>query len=594
MEISDHLFSKLLSEYAAATDHTEDVRLAVTMAAMYSGIVGHALEKPLNFIAKAQWLLKAVELGSMSAVQSIFADRNVLRMVESIGRLILSHEPAGFKTPSISQDVLMNRLTEFASRPDVQSLNLLVFLGGGIPSRTTIEDLAASAESHAYWSPATRSTNIQERLRQAFPALQVGEFFEQMLSEDLQHLTSDAIDLVVGTQDEVVGYAYRNDLENLAKLPRSKVDPAAQALLGIAVLSGSVEVARYLLKEYHADPNARVEIPDRESSVGSPTFEDGEMDLDTSDTEVDIDDAGVDSDGTVPPEDEGELVGSSPDFMMFERGDPSIFDISVQFGQRDISRALLDYGAVVHAASGDTLSSLHWLARFDNADLTRLLCQSAADHNTFREVVHSKPRGGGPGEMDAIECIMHSGLWNNVATMFEFGVDPNAGADETSLLFLAVKPLAPAPGFILKALLDLGANVDPPLVQQQPALFWAIGSSNVVATHLLLSYGASLTQPDGGSFVDFAAECVTETASHGGNIEVVDKTGRATENGMERVRNASKVIRDMTVAARERAQGWKEALDQLLDNCGASCKGRTWLADDPVSPTLLLETVVVL
>ena len=46
------IHSKLLSEYVMAVRDDVDVRLAVTMAALYSGAVGPALEAPFNFVAK--------------------------------------------------------------------------------------------------------------------------------------------------------------------------------------------------------------------------------------------------------------------------------------------------------------------------------------------------------------------------------------------------------------------------------------------------------------------------------------------------------------------------------------------------------------
>jgi len=68
MELSTHLHKKLVAEYVIAAKESLDVRLAVTMAALYSRAVGPALEAPYSFIAKTQWLLKAVELGSQERV----------------------------------------------------------------------------------------------------------------------------------------------------------------------------------------------------------------------------------------------------------------------------------------------------------------------------------------------------------------------------------------------------------------------------------------------------------------------------------------------------------------------------------------------
>src|SRR3954452_12986885 len=167
MSLPESLMSKLLSEFTLASDDTHSVRLALTMAAFYSGALGPGIAHPWDVVAKAQWLLKAVELGSYAAVSSVMADLNVLRVLEEFGDKILAiHQPI-FASPSIALPTLLSRLRGFAAMPDVESLNILVFLGGDIPNETEREVARLTAGKNEQ----------QQRVRMAIPNMSQLEVF---------------------------------------------------------------------------------------------------------------------------------------------------------------------------------------------------------------------------------------------------------------------------------------------------------------------------------------------------------------------------------------------------------------------------------
>ena len=74
-----HLIDKLGFEYSNASSQDNASQNAITLAALYSGVVGPSISQPWSSLAKAQWLLKAVKQGSY-AVASIKRDKNMLRL----------------------------------------------------------------------------------------------------------------------------------------------------------------------------------------------------------------------------------------------------------------------------------------------------------------------------------------------------------------------------------------------------------------------------------------------------------------------------------------------------------------------------------
>ena len=125
-----HLIGKLGFEYSNASSQRDASRNAIMLAALYSGAVGPSIDQPWSSLAKAQWLLKAVELGSYATVSSIMRDKKVLRLIEDYDSRLLKVRHHCFRSPDVDLDALLRRLRDFATMPDIDSLNIFVFLGG--------------------------------------------------------------------------------------------------------------------------------------------------------------------------------------------------------------------------------------------------------------------------------------------------------------------------------------------------------------------------------------------------------------------------------------------------------------------------------
>jgi len=248
MPLPSGLMSKLLSEFIVASSHdTHSARLAFTMAAFYSGALGSGVERPWDVVAKTQWLLKAVELGSFAAVSGIMLDKNSCQILEEFGAKILKVRQLFFNSPSIDYQTLVYRLRSFADMPDVESLNVLVFLGEAIPEEAerTITRLTYGKNER------------QQRIRLAIPNLSRLEVFNLNRDSDLQVVDSDAFDLVLSNASEITTAVYNNNLEKFISLAESSGLKSGdlEYFMSLAIFNGSKNVVWFLLDQYHVDPN---------------------------------------------------------------------------------------------------------------------------------------------------------------------------------------------------------------------------------------------------------------------------------------------------------------------------------------------------
>ncbi|KAJ1338601.1 serine/threonine protein kinase [Microdochium nivale] len=576
IELSPHLHSKLISEYAIAAKESVDVRLAVTMAALYSGAVGVALEAPYNFVAKAQWLLKAVELGSFPAVHALFEDRNTRKLIESLGESLLSHKPLTFYSPNISTEPLIEQLRAFATLPDVESLNMLVFLGGEIPLTLSID------AEHQFSKPRS---SMQEKVRERFPGIYDLEDRESLLELDLQILDSDAYDLAFSQKEEMFVLAYTDDLEAMMRQPDTTIVPSLPELLCTAILGGSVRTVRYLVSNYELDPNST--IPEDSVVVNQPP------NMADQATSQDEPEAEENSDSDFTDYNESDNI---PDLDEEENYNLSFLDLAIILGRRAIVAALLERGGRIHAAEERQPSSLHYLARFDDEELAKMTCQSVPDRQLFKQIVQSTSSQGKLEGVSAIEWNIFAGRWKNVLQIIlqsppQTPEDSSSSSQgESNLLYMALSRSPPAPLFIIEEILARGANPNIAASAAEPPLYWTIGSSNVAATEMLLRYGASLRPIGGPDLVSFAKECLDEIDMYS-NIIVVNQEGVLRPEGLKEVKQATATIYAMVFIASEADHSWLQDLAVCMSQCPEACLGKIWRADrsEPSETTMLLE-----
>ena len=576
MELSPHLHSKLVSEYVIAAKESVDVRLAVTMAALYSGAVGVALEAPYNFVAKSQWLLKAVELGSLPAAHALFEDRNTLKLIEALGKPLLSYKPLTFYPPNISTEALIEQLRAFATLPDVESLNMLIFLGGDIPPTFSLD------AGHQFSKPRS---SMQEKVRERFPGLCDLEDRESLLELDLQSLDSDAYDLAFSQKEEMFVLAYNDDLEAMMRQPETAIAPNLPKLLSTAILGGSVKTVRYLVSNYELDPNSIIledsVVAYQSLNMANPVISQDEPEVEENSGSDFTDYHESDN---VPD------IGEEANYNL------SFLDLAIILGRRAIVTVLLERGGRIHAAEESRPSSLHYLARFNDEELAKATCQSLPDRQLFQQIVQSTPSEGKLEGASAIEYNMFAGRWKNVMQMI-LQLPPenpegssSSSQGESNLLYLALSRSPPAPLFIVEEILARGANPNIAAFTTEPPLYWTIGSSNVAATEMLLRCGASLRPSGGSDLVSFAKECLDEIDMYS-NVIVVNQEGVLRPEGLREVKQAAATIYAMVVIASEAGDSWLRDLEACMSQCPEACLGKIWRADrsEPSETTMLLE-----
>jgi hypothetical protein len=559
----------------------------MTMAALYAGIIGTPVERPFNFVAKAQWLLKAIEFGHTPAIIAVHEDPNTFKITETFGRSLLLYRRPSFKSPTISAPLLLKRLKEAAVTGNTIALNLLVFLGGEIPDHMQFNrEISPSANS------------LHRKLYEAFPALDQESYFEEFLQRDLQIMDSDAIDLMAArTESQGLKCAYNNDIEGFIQAAETLSEIELRHALEYAILGGSSNVVRYILGHFHLDPNGALEESSSEADW---------MSLDTDEEEEEEGGGGekeeseekedsVISQDEFEPQSEGDedesSSGSVPNFHLFEPlKDMRSFETALVLGRPSVVQAFIQNGAKIIPASGHKPSSLHFLARFDDEKLVATVCGSCADKTVLREIMESKPSTGPMKDISALDINMYARRWRNVMLMIQLANGGFSRQTASMLLLTAVSQMNPAPPSVLSALLNCGS--DPNIAHQsaQPPLYWAIGTSNVLATAILLSHGADVSLPGDTDLEGFAQECMDEINYYSG-VEVYNEQGEMCVGGLQRMRVAARTVYELMLLARKREENWKTDIGKCVEECPNDCRGKVWRADktDPAEATMLLE-----
>lgn len=205
MPLPNYLQNKLQAEFTILAQDSASIRTALTLSAFYGGILGPGIEKPWNLVAKSQWLLKAVELGSHAAVSAIILDKDVLAVLDMFGLQVLELRRPSFQSPEVDAERVRFRVEEFSKIGDEDVSSKLLPLitttapenaDRGLGSRTSAMEATAQAESHG------------SRERDAFL-----QQFTITRGSDLSLLDSDALDMGFGDKEDIVKSAYNNDLE---------------------------------------------------------------------------------------------------------------------------------------------------------------------------------------------------------------------------------------------------------------------------------------------------------------------------------------------------------------------------------------------
>jgi ankyrin repeat protein len=526
MPLPSGLMSKLLSEFIVASYGTHSARLAFTMAAFYSGALGSGIDRPWDVVAKTQWLLKAVELGSFAAVSGIISDKNSCQILEEFGAKILEVRQLFFNSPSIDYQTLVYRLRGFADMPDVESLNVLVFLGEAIPEEAerTITRLTYGKNER------------QQRIRLAIPSLSRLEVFNLNRDSDLQVVDSDAFDIVLSNASEITTAVYNNNLENFISLAESSGlksgDSDLEYFMSLAIFNGSKTVVRYLLDQYHVDPNQ-------------------------------------------------------------SWGEMSHLNNAIVFRRQSMVELFLSRNAMIEPAFGNKPSALHLVPRDDDPKLATLLCEHLNTKGTLQAVLNSSTTDGDLAGFTPVYVAMMCRSWKVAQIFLDYGADPNDGEDGAKLLDMSVLPMStPTPLSILQTLLQKGAKTDWRTAQSRSPLKMAIQSSNVLAVFHLLLHHASIIFADSTTAIEEAEYSVQEMQT-GPRLEVLNVDGDLCPNGWEDCSQASSVILEMVRIASAKENDWKNNLGDLVSRSPETCRSKIWILDQQIDEATMLVEVAI-
>ncbi|RYP90664.1 hypothetical protein DL770_003202 [Monosporascus sp. CRB-9-2] len=250
MPLPTHLIGKLRQEYARMSDATDAIRCAITLAGLYSGVIGPRITGPWNVVAKIQWLLKAVELGSHAAISVLMADKDVIEVLEEYGSSILNVHHQSFDSPQVDEAALLLRLKGFAEMPDEESANILVWLGGR-PDWDIFEKRLRE-KTGVVENDGGEVSTAEENLRQL-------SRFTIHRHADFDVVDSDAFDLNFAGASPIQRSVCNNALEDFAVFSEEQGlqprDEAAHHFMAGAVFQGSLDIVRYLVTRYAVDPN---------------------------------------------------------------------------------------------------------------------------------------------------------------------------------------------------------------------------------------------------------------------------------------------------------------------------------------------------
>ncbi|KAK6065175.1 hypothetical protein SCUP234_12690 [Seiridium cupressi] len=516
LPLPTHLIAKLRLEYANPSDAHQAIRSAITLAGLYSGAVGAPIEGPWKTVAKIQWLLKAIELGSHPAVTAIMLDSDAVGVLEEFGTCILRLSHRSFESPTVGQATLFHVLQDFALMPDEDSANILVWLGGPLDfhrfeRRRQKKDTPPGYASDGVSDGASDDASEADGLRQFHR-------FTANRKADLDMVDSDAYDLsMVEKSSPIERSVFDNSLEEFMILARDETLQFKETtrLMAAAIFHGSMDIVRYLCSEYKVLPN--------------DTWE-----------------------------------------------DMSHLDHAILFLRPLIVEYFLAQGGQIVEAKGSLLSGLHLANRHDDPSLVGSLCDHLKKEGRLTSVLESFPVEGKCEGWTVAFTAMACGSWKTLEVLLDQGADPNCPTpDGLSLITLATIPSSPAtPISILDLLLQNGASLGDEDVYDGSAFKYAVGSSNVRAVYQFLRHGALVSD----AAVRDAQENIEEAPATI-DAPIYDEDHNVVPNAWEDLYNASTVVCELLSIGRHKNGAWQQELDTALSKMDPGGLGKLWIVN---------------
>ncbi|RFU75464.1 serine threonine kinase [Trichoderma arundinaceum] len=423
-----HLIDKLRLEYVNSSDVDQAIRSAITLAGLYSGAIGAPIDGPWHKVAKIQWLLKAIELGSHAAVTAIMIDTSAVALLEKYGLYIKKLSHPSFKSPDLDMSAVFRALQGFADMPDEDSANIMIWLGGNL-NFDSFEEALNLRDSLDTDTPAKEANGPENLYR--------FRRFTANRQADFEMVDSDAYDLfVVESASAIERSVFNNALEEFMRLAREQGlrfgDKKTPFLMAAAIFQGSLDIVRYLVSEYGFKPD---HIWDNMSYLNQAILFRRRL----------IVEYFISQGGKLNRAEETTLSGLH---LVMRFDDPSFVTyLCNHLEENNALNSVLESATTDGPLSGNTVA------------FTAMICRSWRN----------------------LEVVLNYGADPNCST---------PGSTQ-SMLVHAVTPSSPAvPLSVVTLLLNKGARVNSDKGYQGSALMWAVGSSNTQAVYHLLLHGA--------------------------------------------------------------------------------------------------------
>ncbi|KAK6540707.1 hypothetical protein TWF694_008099 [Orbilia ellipsospora] len=514
MALPDYLRSKLRAEFIALAQENVSIRTAFIISAFYGGILGPEIQKPWDLIAKVQWVLKAVELGSYPAASAIVTDKDAINVLEIFGLRVLGLRRPFFESPEVDTEKVRFRFNEYGKMGDtditskvIPLINKDATVGDEVDgSRNDCELTESTAEVGSLVSPSCPE-------RDAFM-----DTFTLTRGSDLYFLDSDALDSSFRDAEDIVKSVHNNDLENFIILAREKSLSRGSEKLNyyasVAVYNGCFEVVSFLTEEFGEGPN--------ESWQGATHLEDSSL-----------------------------------------------------FGQTRITRYYLDKGPNLMPDDAKKLSLLHYICLHDDVESGRLICQRLGSEGKLREALTwMSTEGTGSPLRFAIDNL----AWKLARLYMELGAGFDSMDEKSQVLNMVVEQRSPAtPIEILRSVLLYGADPNKIMPGQRPALYWPVRTSNVLAVQELLLQGADPVLGPELDFVELAKEVLHQRQKEP-PINVVDEDRNIVEDSWTNAIEASNIVIKIIAHRGLGETGYDTQIQALVESADKACLDKYWIA----------------
>ena len=526
IHVNSSLAARLFLEYSSAVIDTEDTQVLLYLIAFYQGAYGpqFALKEPLNHIATAQWLLKAIELDSQMIMHH---DPVLLAVAKQMRSRILSFRDLSYQPPNFNLPRLLPRLRVLAEIHE-EAKQLLGYLH----------------DAELQKALRTRVKPMSEALPRVYH--QLGVIHRFSASRQLHgDFNVDVFTRLLQDANPMMSAICNDDRAALCTLLSTQtvsLDDWAW-FMEVAIIGDSPKIVKHFVDE------ALVDL--------SRTWQSGQRSADARNS----------LSATVARLFRLPLLKANN-----SQAERTWLDLAVMCGKTEITSTLLESGLRVTFHHGHSA-----LCLVTNPDIAELLCSSLAKERRLAEALAWQLKSSlHPKLMTPFEFAVTHHRWPVAAVFLHHGA-PVIDLKSFPVILNAVLPFAPMPSLsFLSSLVEAGADLD---VAEKglTALHCAVATSNVSATFFLLIAGADTNVTVRGRWSPISPmQVARDNAAERPLRAVVDLNGNIVSDGPEMHSEACRLILKAVEITNRQENGWKERLQKELEEARKDVLYKAW------------------